>query len=130
MVRTLLEARKSIGSREELAHAIAEAQRNTVGGFGWAVSPEMAAQLWLHRARKKAGLQCLVRDTGDRQRAVVPVSRDIVADPIPEYPSAIPEAPTAPDVPVWQALLDVQVWRPRPWWWRLAASLVVKRLSR
>ena len=33
-------------------------------------------------------------------------------------------------VPVWQALLDVTVWRTRPWWWRLAASLVVKRLRR
>jgi hypothetical protein len=115
----------------ELHAALVEAQlRRPTVGFGWTVSPEMAHQLWLHRARKKAELQCLVRDTGDRQRAVVPVSRDIVADPIPEYPSAIPEAPTAPDVPVWQALLDVQVWRPRPWWWRLAASLVVKRLSR
>jgi hypothetical protein len=34
------------------------------------------------------------------------------------------------DGPVWQALLDVSVWRSRPWWWRLAASLVVKRLNR
>ena len=30
--------------------------------------------------------------------------------------------------PVWQALLDVRVWRSRPLWWRLAASLVVRRL--
>jgi hypothetical protein len=33
-------------------------------------------------------------------------------------------------VPVWQALLDLRVWRSRPWWLRVAASLVVKRLSR
>jgi hypothetical protein len=33
-------------------------------------------------------------------------------------------------VPVWQALLDVRVWRSRPWWLRVAASLVVKRLNR
>jgi hypothetical protein len=32
--------------------------------------------------------------------------------------------------PVWQALLDVTVWRSRPWWWRLAARLTVKRLNR
>lgn len=32
--------------------------------------------------------------------------------------------------PVWQVLLDVSVWRSRPWWWRLAASLVVRRLGR
>jgi hypothetical protein len=32
--------------------------------------------------------------------------------------------------PVWQALLDIQVWRSRPWWLRVAASLVVKRLNR
>jgi hypothetical protein len=31
--------------------------------------------------------------------------------------------------PVWQALLDVTVWRSRPWRWRLAASIVVKRLK-
>jgi hypothetical protein len=34
-------------------------------------------------------------------------------------------------VPTWQALLDVSVWRTsRPWWLRVAASLVVKRLNR
>ena len=33
-------------------------------------------------------------------------------------------------VPVWQTLLDLRVWRSRPWWLRVAASLVVKRLSR
>jgi hypothetical protein len=26
--------------------------------------------------------------------------------------------------------LDVTVWRSRPWWWRLAASLVIRRLGR
>ena len=31
--------------------------------------------------------------------------------------------------PVWQALLDISAWRSRRWW-RLAASLVVKRLDR
>ena len=34
------------------------------------------------------------------------------------------------DEPVWQALLDIQVWRTRPWWLRVVASLVVKRLGR
>jgi hypothetical protein len=29
--------------------------------------------------------------------------------------------------PVWQALLDLRVWRTRPWWLRVAASLVVRR---
>ena len=48
--------------------------------------------------------------------------------------TAVPAAPEAPATksevePVWQALLDVSVWRSRPWWWRLAASLVVKRLG-
>ena len=32
-------------------------------------------------------------------------------------------------VQVWQALLDVRVWRSRRWW-RVAASVVVKRLNR
>jgi hypothetical protein len=32
--------------------------------------------------------------------------------------------------PVWRASLDVSVWRSRPWWLRVVASLVVKRLGR
>jgi hypothetical protein len=41
-----------------------------------------------------------------------------------------PRGATLPEVePVWQALLDVTVWR-SGWWWRLAASLVVRRLGR
>jgi hypothetical protein len=57
----------------------------------------------------------------------------IVRTPAHEAPVAVAAAPEAPatkfDVgPVWQALLDVRVWRSRRWW-RLAASLVVKRLK-
>jgi hypothetical protein len=55
----------------------------------------------------------------------------------PVASAAAPEPPAVPAtkveaevVPVWQALVDVTVWRSRPWWWRLAASLVVKRLNR
>jgi hypothetical protein len=44
-------------------------------------------------------------------------------------PVAAPVA-TVEVEPVWQAVLDVTVWQSRPWWWRLAASLVVKRLGR
>jgi hypothetical protein len=33
-------------------------------------------------------------------------------------------------VPAWEAWLDIQVWRSRPWWLKVAASLVVKRLGR
>jgi hypothetical protein len=76
----------------------------------------------------------------------VPVSRDVGANEAQGL--AVPSKPAddvvaAPEViavtkrdgdrleqPVWQALLDVSVWRSRPWWWRLAASLVVKRLGR
>ena len=46
--------------------------------------------------------------------------------------SGIPDTPL-PEVgpgPMWQALLDVSVWRSRPWWLRVAASVVVKRLNR
>jgi hypothetical protein len=39
--------------------------------------------------------------------------------------------PTESEVePAWQALLDVSVWWGRPWWLRLAASLVIRRLGR
>jgi hypothetical protein len=46
-------------------------------------------------------------------------------------PVAVQRLPDAPGEvrPAWQALLDISVWRSR-WLWRLAASLVVKRLSR
>jgi hypothetical protein len=68
----------------------------------------------------------------------VPVRDDVKASEATEAVVAsdaavATEAPVAtPDevVPVWQALLDVRVWRSRPWWWRLAASVVVKRLNR
>jgi hypothetical protein len=46
-----------------------------------------------------------------------------------EMGTAVP--PSLPEVvPVWQAVLDLRVWRSRPWWLRAAASLVVKRLNR
>jgi hypothetical protein len=32
--------------------------------------------------------------------------------------------------PVWQVLLDVTVWRSRPWWLRVVVALVVRRLGR
>jgi hypothetical protein len=55
----------------------------------------------------------------------------------PEAPAAVEDTSYLPSgqitsevVPVWQALLDVSVWRSRPLWWRLAASLVVKRPNR
>jgi hypothetical protein len=51
---------------------------------------------------------------------VATVSNDTVATP----------AAKSEVEPVWQAVLDINVWRSRPWWWRLAASLVVKRLGR
>ena len=45
--------------------------------------------------------------------------------------ATLPEVADAPGhQPTWQALLDVTVWRSRPWWLRVAASLVVKRLGR
>jgi hypothetical protein len=39
-------------------------------------------------------------------------------------------ADTAVSMPVWQALLDIQIWRTHPWWIRVVAKLVVKRLNR
>jgi hypothetical protein len=67
---------------------------------------------------------------------VRPVSREIVADPIPEYPPAIAEAPraAADDVRLSElkrgvsVQLDIAVERRRFFWWRLALSLVARRL--
>ena len=53
----------------------------------------------------------------------------IVHTPAYEAPVAPVEPATkfeAEVAPTWQALLDVTVWRSRPWW-RLAASIVVRR---
>jgi hypothetical protein len=47
-----------------------------------------------------------------------PVASEVVLDPAPEHTEV---------VPTWQALLDLRVWRTRPWWLRVAASLVVRR---
>jgi hypothetical protein len=67
-----------------------------------------------------------LRPSMPSQRPQVPVSRDIAADPnLGEASSeALTAAPEAAEVkPVWQALLDISVYRRRPWFWRLAASL-------
>jgi hypothetical protein len=80
-----------------------------------------------------------LRPSKPLQQPSKPVSGDIVADPIPEVP-AVSEAPRAAEMapsiaaksdvePVWRALLDVTVWRTR-WFWKLVASLDVKRLRR
>jgi hypothetical protein len=80
------------------------------------------------------------------KRPSKPVSRDIVADPIPDTTPAIAEVPTASagsksqtvafrnsDEPVLlggvTATLDISFWRTR-WLWRLVASFVVRRLGR
>jgi hypothetical protein len=72
------------------------------------------------------------------QKSQVPVSRDAT----PTQSLVAPEAPEASQLSVskrhtevepawqWQALLDIAVWRTRPWWLRVVASLVVKRLGR
>lgn len=67
----------------------------------------------------------------------VPVSRDVPASPTPVVaePSRPLEALAAtPPVSVRQSgltvQLDINVERRRSWWWRLALSLVVRRLCR
>jgi hypothetical protein len=52
---------------------------------------------------------------------------EMESDSIADLPEKSNSTMPTGTVPVWQALLDIQMWRPRPWWIRLAASLVVKR---
>jgi hypothetical protein len=58
------------------------------------------------------------------------VSRTAMVAEASEAEMVAPPATTSEIDRVWQVLLDIAVWRSRPWWWRLAASLVVKRLGR
>jgi hypothetical protein len=60
-----------------------------------------------------------------------PMGPPVAGERLTAPPEVIPAGITLPEsVPAWQALLDVSIWRSRPWWWRVAASLVVKRLNR
>lgn len=62
------------------------------------------------------------------QRLSAPVSRDIVPDPIPEYPPTITEPPRAAErLGGITVQLDVAVERRRSFWWRLVAKLQVFR---
>ena len=72
-----------------------------------------------------------MRHTGADTAEIVPAALT-EAEASEVAPAAPTEAPSAVAgaVPTWQALLDVTVWRSRPWWLRVAASLVVKRLNR
>lgn len=70
----------------------------------------------------------LLRPSKPSKPTTLPTT-EIVRTPAYEAPVA-PEQPAEFEVvPVWQALLDVRVWRTRPWWWRLVGSIVVRRRS-
>jgi hypothetical protein len=61
------------------------------------------------------------------QRLSVPVSRDIVPDPTPEYPQAISEPYRATERLGVTMQLDVAVERRRSFWWKLVAKLQIFR---
>jgi hypothetical protein len=91
-------------------------------GFGWC-SPEMAAQLQLYRARKKAEVGLDIASKPD------------LPEPPPMVPVATEAAPTglvrlseAKRVGGVSVQLDVSVERRRSFWWRLAVSLMARRL--
>ena len=75
--------------------------------------------------------QCTLRGSEIVPKAVH--EAPAAAERVPASPelSGIPDTPLPEVGPVrvWQAPLDVSVWRSRPWWLRVAASLVVKRLK-
>ena len=112
-------------SPQELAKAIAAAGQN---GHRVAFGP---ASGFITNVNQLGAYRPLTRTMPPKQ----PVSRDIVADPIPEYLPAITEAPraseglTAPEVVHGVSVqLDIAVERRRSWFWRLALSMVVRRL--
>jgi hypothetical protein len=129
-----------IASTDEVLSALAEAaqlRHPTVGQVsGWAVSPELAHQLWLHRARKKAEITVTHRNGDHHQRASVPVSRDIVADPIPGAQVGVAQRNTdlAPDTEIEPVVTVTDVtpispegeWRKRKKWRRLKVTLKVR----
>jgi hypothetical protein len=100
---------------EQLAEAIAAVHR-----YGYHPAPMLYSSLLPYRPPVA------------RKPATTPTT-EIVRTPAYEAPVAPVEPATkfeAEPVPVLQALLDVTVWRSRPWWLRVAASVVVKRLNR
>jgi hypothetical protein len=114
-------------SPEVLAAAMAKVSRDAY----WWPSPWMYSSL-LRASVPSKPPTTPTTDVGARAPTSVvglPVASEVVARAT-TLPEVGADRPTLPEVePVWQALLDVRVWRSRRWW-RLAASLVVKRLNR
>jgi hypothetical protein len=120
-----------VPTRQELGKAIAAATPVYLPP----PDPELRQlRLWMQRPpfsrpilRRLYGLVCLspamwrlLSPRGPASEVIVASEAEMVA-----RPATIANATVEP---VWQALLDVSVWRSRRWWW-LAASLVVKRLN-
>jgi hypothetical protein len=61
------------------------------------------------------------------QQPSAPVSRDIVPDPIPEYPQAISEPHRATERLGVTMQLDIAMERRRSFWWRLKSKLQIFR---
>ena len=57
-----------------------------------------------------------------------PTAEIVHAEPY-EAPAAVTAHPEANLVPVWLLHADISVWRTR-WFWRLVASMIVRRLGR
>jgi hypothetical protein len=104
-----------VTSPEVLAAAIARAARDTYRP----PPPWMYSSLRPAAPSKPPTITTeIVRSIEDRQPPAAPVAA----------PAAARASNTRSEVePVWQALVDVTVWRSRPWRLRVAASLVVRR---
>ena len=59
-----------------------------------------------------------------------PISTQIVRTDLYEAPTPVLCPVRSEDEPVWLLRIDVAAWRRKGWFWRLAASVVVRRAKR
>jgi hypothetical protein len=109
--------------RRDLADALAKASRDTY----WPPAPWWApSSPWSSLMPPEPPKPPAHTDVASRARSAHTVTEGPTVASRVNSVHAVTEFEV---VPVWQASLEVSVWRPR-WWFRLAASLVVKRLNR
>lgn len=111
-----------IAYSDEVFREIAEASQRHVQLQPW----------WSVWTLRPTPLRPSARPSTAASGVVKPVDAPVVTEPpVGLVEPKITTQVIQPEIePVWRVLLDVSVWRSHPWWWRLAASLVVKRLGR
>jgi hypothetical protein len=118
-----------IATPAEVLNAISQASSNRAAvGFGPWCSPEMAHQLALYRKKKAAPGRSVSIGPERRPEPPVPPPVPVVETTTAEPPAGLVRLPEPKQVSGVSVQLDVSVERRRSFWWRLAVSLVARRL--